>query len=306
MGKQNLTAWFMESGFVGVPRNIIGLMEPLGLNFDDLGKILYLLYCGCDKIKKNDTYAINAAKSLEKKGIVNWYPELEKVDFSPMFEQIGNNLGANPVEIQAAATIEEMNYSQFIKKIEKKLARFLSVKEKVELQKVIQQYNWSYELLFQMYLFYQKNFRRQYAFAFFAKMAFGAKVEDSNSLKEFIEKLNYTFYKVVEVKRRLGHKNNPTEIEKECYEKWVNQWNFSHEMILLALEQTIHATDPSFSYIDKVLENWQKEDIKDRETLQKFLEKRKNSKKSTNNNSNTKKKKHYVNSYIRDLSDLVE
>ena len=84
MTKQNFTAWFLENGFIGVPKNLIAFMEPLGLNFDDLGKIIYLLYCGSNQVKKNDKYAQDAAKSLVKKGLISWYPDQEKVDFSPM------------------------------------------------------------------------------------------------------------------------------------------------------------------------------------------------------------------------------
>ncbi|MFZ5944164.1 MAG: DnaD domain-containing protein [Bacillota bacterium] len=308
MANQNMTAWFMESGFVGIPKNLLGLMEPLGLTFDDLGKIVYLLYCGCDQINKNDSYAMEAIRSLHKKNLVFWHPDIGKVDFSPMFDLIANNLGAHPAIIETAVTQDEMNYSQFIKSLEKKLARFLSVKEKVELQKVVQQYNWSYDLLLDMYIFFQSSFRRHYAFAFFAQMAFGAKVQDRESLGLFIEKLNYTLYKVIEVKRRLGQKNNPTEVEKECYQKWFNEWKFSHEMILLAVEQTIHATDPSFSYIDKILENWHQAGVKTPDALTPYLEKRKNYKKQNRgtDGGGQSSKKQYVNSYIRDLNDLVE
>lgn len=303
LGKQNMTAWFLESGFVGIPKNLIGLMEPLGLTFDDLGKIIYLLYCGCDQVKKSDRYAQEAVKTLYKKGLINWFPEVEKVDFSPMFNIIGENLGVEPIQVETAATTtSELEYSQFIKNLEKKLARFLSVKEKVELQKAAQQYNWSYDLLYDMYVFYQSNFRRQYVFSFFAKMAFGAKVEDKESLAQFIEKLNYTIYKVVEIKRRLGHKNYPTEVEKECYQKWVNEWKFTHEMVLLAVEQTIHATDPSFSYIDKVLENWHNAEIKTPKALEVYLQNRKNEKK----NKNTRSSGQSFEKDKRDLSYLVE
>ena len=48
--KQNLYAWFFEGGVVGVPKRLLGLMEPLGLDFDDLGKIIYLLYAGTDEV----------------------------------------------------------------------------------------------------------------------------------------------------------------------------------------------------------------------------------------------------------------
>ena len=46
MIKQNMTAWFFEGGVIGLPKNLLGLMEPLGLTFEDIGKIVYLLYCG--------------------------------------------------------------------------------------------------------------------------------------------------------------------------------------------------------------------------------------------------------------------
>ncbi|KJS19268.1 MAG: hypothetical protein VR72_19905 [Clostridiaceae bacterium BRH_c20a] len=299
MTKQNFTAWFLENGFIGVPKNLIAFMEPLGLNFDDLGKIIYLLYCGSNQVKKNDKYAQDAAKSLVKKGLISWYPDQEKVDFSPMFDIISQNMGVQPVQVETAATAEEIDYGQFIKGLEKKLGRFLSVKEKVELEKAGRRYNWSYELLYEIFVYYQSSFRRHYAFSFFTQMAFGAKVEDKESLTKFLDNLNYTVYKVVEIKKRLGHKSYPTEIEKECYQKWVNQWKFSHEMVFLAVEQTIHATDPSFSYVDKVLENWQQGDIKTPEALKVHLETRKNTKKTKTQTQGIEKNK-------RDLSYLVE
>lgn len=297
MDKQNFTAWLLENGFVGIPKNLIGFMEPLGLSFEDLGKLLYLFYCGPNQIKKNDKYAQTAAKTLEKKGLLIWYPDLEKVDFSPMFNTISENLGVSPVSVETAVTAEEISYSDFIKKLEKQLARFLTVKEKVELEKAARRYNWSYDLLSELFIYYQKSFRRQYPFSFFAQLAYGAKVEDLISLAKFIENLNHTVYKVAEIKKRLGHKSYPTEIEKECYQKWANQWKFTHEMILLAVEQTIHATDPSFSYIDKVLENWYKEELKTPEAVMQHL----------NNHKKTKGRKNQsVEKNTRDLSYLVE
>lgn len=305
MTKQNFTAWFLENGFIGIPKNFIGFMEPLGLNFEDLGKILYLFYCGSNYIKKNDKYAQDAAKTLERKGLIHWYPDLEKVDFSPMFDIISENLGVNPVEVETAVTAQEMDYGELLKKLEKKLARFLSVREKVDLEKAARQYNWSYDLLYELYVYYQNSFRRQYAFSFFTQLAFGAKVENEESLAKFIENLNYTVYKVAEIKKRLGHRSNPTEPEKECYLKWANQWKFSHEMILLAVEQTIHATDPSFSYIDKVLENWHQADIKTPEAFKAHSANRKASNKNKSQNSE-KGKSQTIEKSRRDLSYLVE
>ena len=40
------------------------------------------------------------------------------------------------------------------------------------------------------------------------------------------------------------------------YLKWVNTWKFTHEMVLLAADDTINADNPSFGYMDTMLSNW--------------------------------------------------
>ena len=240
--KQNLYAWFFEGGVVGVPKRLLGLMEPLGLDFDDLGKIIYLLYAGTDEVKSDDRYAIEAARTLHGKGLVNWYTDRETIDFSPMFDKIAAALGENSQKTELTSSDEfstnQLNYAALVKKLEREQGKFLSLKEKQEIETAVQKYNWSYDLLYEIYMFYQKNFRRHtYDFAFFCQMAYGAKVEDSGGLARFIESLETTNTKVQEVLRRLGKYNNPTEKQKEMYLKWTNLWKFSHEMILLAADE---------------------------------------------------------------------
>ena len=264
--KQNLYAWFFEGGIVGVPKRLLGLMEPLGLDFDDLGKIIYLLYSGTSEVKSDDRYAIEAARTLHGKGLVNWYTDKETIDFSPMFEKIAASLGESSEKINFSDTNEfsthQLNYAELIKKLEREQGKFLSLKEKQELESAVQKYNWSYDLLYEIYMFYQKNFRKHtYDFSFFCQMAYGAKVEDSRGLARFIASLETTNTKVQEVLRRLGKYNNPTEKQKEMYLKWTNLWKFSHEMILLAADENMAADNPSFAYTDTILDNWYKEQI---------------------------------------------
>ena len=242
--KQNLYAWFFEGGVVGVPKRLLGLMEPLGLDFDDLGKIIYLLYAGTDEVKSDDRYAIEAARTLHGKGLVNWYTDRETIDFSPMFDKIAAALGENSQKTELTSSDEfntnQLNYAALVKKLEREQGKFLSLKEKQEIETAVQKYNWSYDLLYEIYMFYQKNFRRHtYDFAFLCQMAYGAKVEDSGGLARFIESLETTNTKVQEVLRRLGKYNNPTEKQKEMYLKWTNLWKFSHEMILLAADENL-------------------------------------------------------------------
>ena len=188
------------------------------------------------------------------------------IDFSPMFDKIAAALGENSQKTELTSSDEfntnQLNYAALVKKLEREQGKFLNLKEKQEIETAVQKYNWSYDLLYEIYMFYQKNFRRHtYDFAFFCQMAYGAKVEDSGGLARFIESLETTNTKVQEVLRRLGKYNNPTEKQKEMYLKWTNLWKFSHEMILLAADENIAADNPSFTYTDTILDNWRKEQL---------------------------------------------
>lgn len=276
MKKMKIATWFFEGGAVSIPKKMVGLMEPLGLSFKELGEIVYLLYCE-NTISKDDKYSRNALKSLKAKNLIEISEEDKniKYTFEPLFEHIEQKLGINDEkDINVYKTHlkkekeNDITYSELIKMLEKELGRFLTINEKTEIQVVVQAYLWPYNLVKKMFTYHQKTFRRQYPFRFFAQMAFGAKVEDEKSLKEFIENLNYVSYKIVEIKRRLGHRNSYSEIEKEAYLKWTNNWKFSHEMVLLAVEQTLSAKDASFKYLDAILENWNKEGINTRELFE--------------------------------------
>lgn len=269
MDKQNITAWFFEGGVVGIPKNLLGLMEPLGLSFEDIGKIVYLLYCGTDEIRRNDQYAVSAAKSLHAKGLLQWYVDQERIDFSPMFDKIAENLGQAPVYMeQRDYSTQELNYAALIKKLESSLGRFPTLVEKQNIEEIAMRYQWSYDLIYEIFMEYEKNYRKQYKFLFFCQMAFGANVEDAESFKRFIGNLDTTSYKTISVLKQLGKRNTPTEAQKELYLKWSALWKFSHEMILQAVEETVGADNPNMKYVDAILKDWQEKNIRTPEDLQ--------------------------------------
>ncbi len=270
MSKQNITAWFFEGGNISIPTRLLGLMEPLGLNFEDLGKITYLLYCGTGQVKNNDRYAVEAARTLHSKGLIHWFTDTESVDFSPMFDKISASLGEQPqymAEDSNSYTSSELNFAQVVKKLEQTLGLFLTLRDKQNIQEAVQRYNWSYELVYEIYLKYYRDHRKAYQFGFFCQMAYGAHVQDKKSFLAFADGLNTTVYKTTEVLRKLGKKNNPSEPQKELYLKWTASWKFSHEMIMLAVDETTSADNPSFNYLDAVLKEWMEKGITTPEAL---------------------------------------
>ena len=268
--KQNITAWFLEGGSVTIPKHLLAMMEPLGLSFEDLGKMVYLLYCGTDQIKRSDRYAQEAARTLHSKGLIHWFTDTETVDFSPMFDKISSFLGDIPQQMaydREAYTANEMTYAQLVKNLEQQLGIFLSAIDSSTIQSVVQQYSWSYELVQEMYIIYYQKYRKQEAFQWFCQMAYGAQVHDKESLKAYVDKKDTISTKTTEVLRRLGKYNNPSEPQKEMYLKWTAIWKFTHEMILLAVEDTTGASNPSFNYLDGILSNWKERGITTPEAL---------------------------------------
>lgn len=310
MTKQNITAWFLEGGSVAIPKHLLGLMEPLGLTFDDLGKMVYLLYCGTDQIKRNDCYAQEAARTLHAKGLIHWFTDTETVDFSPMFDKISMSLGEVPqhlAEHREDFSSAELNYAQVMKNIEKQLGYFPSLLDKQVIQEVVQRYNWSYELVQELFILHYKEHKKESNFRFFCQMAYGAQVHDKESLQEFISNLNTIAYKTTEVLRKLGKRNHPSEPQKEMYLKWTAQWKFTHEMVLLAVENTTGADNPSFNYLDGILKSWMENGIMTPEQLDAEKQRQKNAQstyRANNNNTNESKRKNSIATYDTKKVDL--
>ncbi len=253
-----------------IPKNLLALMEPLGLTFEDLGKMVYLLYCGTDQIKPSDQYAQNAARTLHSKGLIHWFTDTNTVDFSPMFDKISRSLGDTPqhlVHDTEAFTSTELNYAQLVKNLEKELGYFLTARDSQMIQEAVQKYSWSYELVQALFIEHYRNHRKEKDFRFFCQMAYGAQVHDKASMQTFLANQDKYAYKTMEVLRRLGKRNNPSEPQKELYLKWSGQWKFTHEMILLAVEETIGADNPSFKYLDGILKDWLERGITTPEAL---------------------------------------
>lgn len=296
----NILSWIFSGGSVGIPKRLLALLDLFQLDFSSLGQLVYLFYLE-GSVHEKDLKGKEAAKALEEKGLIRFTENSGEVDFSPLFEQL--------TQFSNQTSVNESEHSQpsvaeVIKIIEKETGYFLSLKDKQDLAEVNERYHWPNDLLHKIFLAYREKRSASYHFSFFAKMINNAGVQNEEDLSQYLKTLNYENNKVREVLRRLGKYHNPTISQEEMYYKWSKEWAFSHEMIILASDKTINATNPSFGYVDAILKEWYKNDIKSKESAEEYYQFHLGAKhKQTNKSSKIR----YVNtSGYRDFSDLVE
>jgi len=79
----------------------------------------------------------------------------------------------------------------------------------------------------------------------------------------------------INIVKKLKRKTPLTEYEEEYVEKWVTEYNYSFEIIELALKKTTTNSSPNFEYINKVLTDWHEKGFKTREEIIEYLKRKK-------------------------------
>ncbi len=265
-------SWFFASGSVAVPKRFLAYMEPLGLSFEELGQIIYLLSLE-GTVKQQDALANQAAQNLVARRLITFNVETGHVDFEPLFDKM---LAKTSATLEAEATHSPRKaqtgeiVAEIVRRFEKELVIFLPAVSQKEIADALLRYGWDGEVMYHLYRFYFKDKKRHYSFPALAQQAFSAGVNDMDSLVRFVKTLDYELQKVREVLKLLGKTNNPTEPQRRLYNKWNHEWAFSHELILMALDDTVGADNPSMNYIDAILAQWRGAQIKTREDVERY------------------------------------
>ena len=89
-------------------------------------------------------------------------------------------------------------------------------------------------------------------------------IDTIDKATEYIEMQGAVEKYWAEFKDATGVKNpSPTKAQREFLHSWINTMKFSMDMIILAYEEMANNTDKfSFPYMNKILVNWEKENIR--------------------------------------------
>ena len=79
------------------------------------------------------------------------------------------------------------------------------------------------------------------------------------AVQEYLNDVDQMYYKQKRVMKALGFTRNATEAERAIIDKWFDEMKFTMERVLDACNKTAGISNPNINYVNKVLENWQKE-----------------------------------------------
>jgi DnaD/phage-associated family protein len=81
----------------------------------------------------------------------------------------------------------------------------------------------------------------------------------------------------LKVAKKLRRKGLLTEYEEDYIEKWVSDYNYSFDIIELALKRTTSISNPNFEYIHKILTDWHNNGLQTKEDIMAYEKNRKQS-----------------------------
>lgn len=84
--------------------------------------------------------------------------------------------------------------------------------------------------------------------------------------------IEYQKFKDIKMKivKKLRRRAALTEYEEECIEKWVTTYRYDFEIIEIALKKTIAKTEATIKYIDAIISDWYRNNLKTKEEIEAY------------------------------------
>ncbi|MGN1351393.1 MAG: DnaD domain protein [Clostridia bacterium] len=122
-------------------------------------------------------------------------------------------------------------------------------------------------------------------------------IQSYNDLENYFQQYDNLNKVKKAIAKKLGRYTPFTQFESDYIEKWFLDYNYSLDIINIALKKTTSKTNPNFEYLDKIISDWHDRNLKTVEDIEKFMAEYKTQtknekalKKQTNYNNYTKRK----------------
>jgi DnaD/phage-associated family protein len=181
-----------------------------------------------------------------------------------------------------------------MEEIEDMLGRPLKVSEKQKIITWLNKYKTKPNMMIQAFS-YSVNNKKIKRFNYIESVVsawYDAGVVDLDTMVEYLEKRNDRFSAYSRISKALGFNRTLTEAEMRTIDRWIDEWDFSMEMILKCLDNSTKINNPNLNYFDKILSEWYKNGFKTIEDL-------KNDKKPEKTKKETSKSKNRFHNFIQ-------
>ena len=80
-----------------------------------------------------------------------------------------------------------------------------------------------------------------------------------DAVKDHLTETDQRHYQYRRVLQALGFNRNASEAERKMMDTWFDTYGYNMDRVLEACARTVGISNPNFSYVNKVLENWKNE-----------------------------------------------
>jgi len=270
--------WLVDGGQVVVPVRLLQKLQILNIPPEKLGYLILALARNQEELTPEQKAKDRWLNLALTEGWAAWEGEGEqkKVVFTPLWDRLNyawqQTLLANP-ESEKQSCKNDFDYAKIVKWLDKVRGCISATpQDKRYLQEFNLKFGWSTDFIIAfLELFFEKTNNRSHNYYYLAQKVYSNGIDTVGDLIRFMNEQDWTAYKVEEIKQYIG-KGPVTLGEKELYLKWQNQWKLSHELILKGAQSLTRTNRPSFNYLDKILEDWWQQGIKDPQEAEKALQ----------------------------------
>lgn len=183
---------------------------------------------------------------------------------------------------------------KMMEEIELMFGRPLKITEKQKIVSWLNTYKTSAEIMAQAFSYCINN-KKVKRFSYIESVVSAwhdEGVNDIDSMVEYLEKRNDRFSIYSRISKALGFNRTLTEAEMKTIDKWIDEWNFSMDMILRCLDNSTKINNPNINYFDKILDDWNKKGFKTIDDLKNDIKTDSKAKQTVKESPKTKNKFH--------------
>lgn len=239
-------------------------------------------------IKKNKVYELADLKKIE----------IDKLYKPKLTSSMEDAIEGNNKNILRTQAINEINCSFF--------QGVMSPTWYTDIDNLFTKYHFDEDVMIALfrYCFDRQALHKKYLYAVAEGWA-SNKVQTMNDLERYYLEVEKSSKIKKSISKKLGITRNLSQYEEAYIEKWTVDYNYSMDIIELALKKTTSKTNFSFDYIDKMITDWHEKSLLTTEDISAYLKEQKQKQKEMKNfDSQQMTIQKYVDTQTNQYNDL--